>query len=85
MTNHSKLYQNIHAYKLEIDITETYCPVCHRKHLKMNTTGDISCSCGYISSISHEYAAGLKVNNQIHFKINKIKPESINEDSEEEA
>lgn len=85
MTNHSKLYQNIHAYKLEIDINETRCPVCHRKHLKMSVTGDISCSCGYISSISHEYCAGLKVNNQIYFKINKIKPESINEDSEEDT
>lgn len=83
MTNHSKLYQNIHAYKLEIDINETRCPVCHRKHLKMNTVGDISCSCGYISSISHEYTAGLKVNNQINFHINKIKPES--EDSEEDT
>lgn len=76
---YSKMHQNKYAYKLEIDITKTRCPICHRKQLTMNTMGDITCRCGYISSIT-PYVAGIRTNTNLDFKINKIKKE----DNEEE-
>lgn len=69
---YSKLHQEQYAYKLEINIKETICPVCHHKNLKMNGDGGISCRCGFISSIVHEYVAGIRVDNDLDFKIEKI-------------
>lgn len=40
--------------------------------------GDITCRCGYISSIT-PYVAGIRTNTNLDFKINKIKKED-NED-----
>ena len=68
------MHQEKYAYKLEIDITETRCPICHRKHLKINSMGDVICKCGYISSIT-PYVAGIRTNTNLDFKINKLKKE----------
>lgn len=68
---YSKLHQN-KTYALEIDIINTKCPVCGRYHLHMNGLGDIICRCGFISSVSHSYCGGFKINNDISFKT-KIK------------
>lgn len=73
--SHSKIYQKTHAYKLEIDILETRCPICNKKHLRMSLSGNITCKCGYVVINGHDYCAEQKINKNIDFKINKIKPE----------
>ena len=79
---YSKIYQQKHAYKLEIDITETRCPVCHHYHLRMSESGIITCRCGYILNSSHDYVAGRHINKPPRFKINKIKKEEEEEENE---
>lgn len=72
---HSKIHQENNAYKLEIVINDTKCPVCNHYALRMNSIGVITCKCGFISDNLHEYVAGFKLNNDLNFKIIKTKPE----------
>lgn len=65
------MHQNKYAYKLEIDITKTRCPVCNHKHLQLNQNGDINCKCGFIASNTNFYVGGLRINNDLNFKIIK--------------
>ena len=81
---YSKIYQQKYAYKLEIDITETKCPVCHRFHLRMSESGVITCRCGYVLDNSHDYVAGIHINKPPRFKINKITKNNEEEDKENE-
>lgn len=71
---HSKLYHDKNAYKIEIDIKNTRCPICKHKNLKMSMSGQINCKCGYINNTSHSYCGGVKINNNLSFKLKKIKP-----------
>ena len=75
------MHQQKYAYKLEIDITKTKCPVCKRYHLKMSQSGLITCQCGFICDNTHNYVAGVRLDNDLDFKINKI---TKNNDDEEE-
>ena len=74
------MHQQKYAYKLEIDITETRCPVCKRYHLRMSQSGLITCRCGYVCDNTHNYVAGVRLDNDLDFKINKI---TKNNDEEE--
>lgn len=69
------MHQQKYAYKLEIDITETRCPVCKRYHLKMSQSGLITCQCGFICDNTHNYVAGVRLDNDLDFKIIKTKKE----------
>lgn len=69
------MHQQKYAYKLEIDITETRCPVCKRYHLKMSQSGLITCRCGFICDNAHNYVAGVRLENDLDFKIIKTKKE----------
>lgn len=71
---YSKMHQELYAYKLEIDIRETKCPVCNRYHLRMSQSGIITCKCGFLCDNTHPYVAGVKLDNDLDFHINKIKP-----------
>ena len=75
------MHQIKYAYKLEINIQETRCPVCNRYHLRMSQSGVITCQCGYICDNLHPYVAGVLVNNNLDFKIErKNKEEDDKED-----
>lgn len=65
------MHQQKYAYKLEIDITETRCPVCNQYHLKMSTSGLITCRCGFICDNTHNYVSGVKLDNDLDFHIEK--------------
>ena len=66
------MHQIKYAYKLEIDIKKTRCPVCNRYHLRMSESGLITCKCGFILDNTHDYVAGARLDNDLDFKINKI-------------
>ena len=79
------MHQDNYAYKLEIDISETKCPVCKRYHLKMSQSGLITCRCGYVCDNTHNYVAGVLLDNDLDFAIvKKYKEEEKNEDDKNE-
>lgn len=80
---YSKMHQNKYAYKLEINIKETRCPVCKRYHLHMSEAGLITCQCGFIADNTHQYVAGAKLNNTLNFKIEKKYKEDDHEEKKE--
>ena len=66
------MHQIKYAYKLEIDIKKTRCPVCNRYHLRMSESGLITCKCGFICDNAHDYVAGARLDNDLDFHIEKI-------------
>ena len=79
------MHQQKYAYKLEIDITETRCPVCKRYHLRMSQSGLITCRCGFICDNTHNYVAGVRLDNDLDFKINKITKNNDEEDKNDKT
>lgn len=79
------MHQEKYAYKLEIDITETRCPVCKRYHLRMSQSGLITCRCGFICDNTHNYVAGVRLDNDLDFKINKITKNNDEEENDDKT
>ena len=79
------MHQQKYAYKLEIDITETRCPVCKRYHLRMSQSGLITCRCGFICDNTHNYVAGVRLDNDLDFKINKITKNNDEEENDDKT
>ena len=77
------MHQQKYAYKLEIVIEATRCPVCNQYHLKMSQSGLITCQCGFILDNTHNYVAGARLDNDLDFHIEKKYKDNKEEKNDE--
>lgn len=49
----------------------------------MSQSGIITCRCGFLCDNTHPYVAGVKLDNDLDFKVNKI-TKNNNDDDEED-